>query len=221
MKDEDFDFTMTVDESALEQRSEGEALIVDEQIRMLAHENRLVLRRDKTERTPVDVETSALYMLLRCIAHPHPECRFQWVRISMDFSENPNVSVREIFPQRIDGTEPVKVSMKRSASLSLEYGASKLGTGVEVERGTEQSIYYPSIVGSGVNTSSVLWDFQAQGEAPLYVDRDLHLVLTQPTALEAVRTRVTLRAKVIAKGITGLIPIIGRREVVFETMVRG
>lgn len=221
MRDEDFDFTMTVDESALEQRSEGEALIVDEQIRMLAHENRLVLRRDKTERTPVDVETSALYMLLRCIAHPHPECRFQWVRISMDFSNNLNVKVREMFPERIDGTEPVKVSVKRSASLALEYGTYKLGPGVGIERSIEQSIYYPGTIGSGIKTSSAVWDFQAQGEAPLYVDRDLHLVLTQPITLENVRTKVTLRARVVAKGISGLIPIVGRREVAFVTMVRG
>ncbi len=221
MTNADFDFAMTLDESALEQRSEGEALIADEQVRVLAHENRLVLRREKTERSNLDDQTTALYMLLRCLAHPHPECRFQWVRVSLDFSANPNVRVSDLFPQRIDGTDPIKVTLTRSASLAMEFGTYKLGPAVGIERSTEQSIYYPGTIGSGINTSSALWDFQTQGEAPLYVDRDLHLVLAQPTMLVSVLVRVTLRAKVVAKGIAGIIPIVGRREVVFEAVVKG
>jgi hypothetical protein len=56
-----------------------------------------------------------------------------------------------------------------------------------------------------------MWDFTAIAEAPLKMDRALRLLAVIPASAAEIPARLTLRASVMARGLPGKIPLIGRQ----------
>ncbi|MEU3643996.1 hypothetical protein AB0E59_11525 [Lentzea sp. NPDC034063] len=63
---------------------------------------------------------SALEVTLRCTADPHPECRFRYVRLTVDFAATPNAQIIDLSPRAEISAEPVKLTTTRKATLSFE-----------------------------------------------------------------------------------------------------
>lgn len=217
MEEELFDVPLELDEGGLGQRG-GEAIIADERLRLMMRENRLGLRKGATRSLLLDGgATAATDIPLQCVAHAHPECRFRWVRLVIDFGPAAGALIRDLSPREVVGSEPVKIVTKHSGGLSFEVETFKLGPEFSVEKSTEHEVYFPEIVSSGVGFSAAYWNFQAPAEEDLHVDRALRLLVTYPAALPRLEAKFTLRARVALKGIAGLIPLVGRRQAFIES----
>lgn len=83
---------LDIDENALLER--GESLTIDHDIKVLARANRLALHRDPFSRHPANEDNGGMDIVeipLHCVAHAHPDCRFRWVRITLDLGSNEGV----------------------------------------------------------------------------------------------------------------------------------
>src|ERR1700677_3891232 len=83
-----------------EQTERGGAIGVDQEIRVLARANRLAIHCDPTTRhAGPTAGTQLLDFQLRCVAHAHPECRFRWVRVTLNLSETDGAYVTDLSPR--------------------------------------------------------------------------------------------------------------------------
>jgi hypothetical protein len=196
-----------------EDTERGEPIVADREIRVLARSNRLALRCDPATRhdgpTP---GTDVLDFQLRCVAHPHPECQFRWVRVTLNLSETDGVSITDLSPRDEVSEHPVKITTSYSGGLKFDIAALPVHPELSAERGTEQDVYFPKLSVSGIDFGYAMWDFTAVGEEPLKVDRPLRLLASVPDADRQVPVHLTLRALVTARGLTGRIPLIGRQS---------
>lgn len=217
MEEELFDLPLELDAGGLEQRG-GEAIVADERLTLLTRENRLGLRKGRTTRLLLDDgATAALDLPLQCVAHAHPECRFRWVRMVVDFGPAEGALIRDMSPREVVGAEPMKIVTKHSGGLSFEVEKFKLGPEFSFEKSTEHEIYFPEITSSGVGFTAAYWNFQAPADEELHVDRALRLLVTHPAASHRLEAKFTLRARVAMKGMISLIPLVGRRQAVVES----
>ncbi|MDG4823964.1 hypothetical protein O7635_19070 [Asanoa sp. WMMD1127] len=205
------DVDLDLDDDALEERWDGQ-IVADERLRVLARENRLSLWRSDPERVDVGDGTSAVSLGLRCVAHAHPDCRFRWVRVNVDFSAAGGVQVADMSPRDEIASTPVKLTTRWSGGLSFEIASIPVGPESSVERIREQDVFLPRVTASGPSLRYALWDFTAVGQEPLHVDRDLRLLLAVPTTADAVPVAITLRGNVSAYGVAGAVPLVGRRS---------
>jgi hypothetical protein len=209
------DIPLDADEGEQHERA-GSAVVVDESVRLLARENRIGIWRGETRRNSVDGGAgSVLDVPLRCVAHPHPDCRFRWVRLVVDFGTDDSIII-DLSPREVRGVDPVKIVTQYSGGLSFEVERLNLGPEFSLERSSEQQVYFPDITSSGLGLSHAIWDFHAVGEAPLHVDRDLRLLVRVPISVDRMEVKFTLRASVAARGLTGLLPVLGRKKVEIE-----
>jgi len=212
-----FDEPLVIDEGALEQRA-NEEILIDERIRLLAQENRLGLCRGATKRELFDRRTKAILDLpFRAIAHAHPECRFHWVRLTIDFSSTTDAIVRDLSPREVLGSEPVKITTKHTSGLSFEVEQVKLSPQLNFEKSMEYQIYFPEITSSGAGFSSVQWNFQALGDKELHVDRELRILISFPASVKKLEANFSLRSRISVKGWAGFIPMIGRKRILVES----
>ena len=195
------------------ERSVG-PVAADQEIRVLARASRLALRCDPAARHDGPVPgTRLLDFPLRCVAHAHPDCRFRWVRVTLNLSETAGAYVTDLSPRDEISEHPVKVSTSYSGGLKFDIAALPLHPELSAERETEQDVYFPKISVSGIDFGYAMWDFTAVGEEPLKVDRPLRLLAAVPAAAAAIPVQLTLRALVTARGAVGRIPLIGRQNV--------
>ena len=148
---------------------------------------------------------------LRCVAHAHPECRFRWVRVTLDLSGTVEASITDLSPRDEISHHPVKISTTYTSGLKFDIAMLPLHPELSAERGTEQDVYFPKVSVSGVDFGYAMWDFTAVGEEPLKVDRPLRLLAAVPGSTAQIPVRLTLRATVAARGLPGRIPLIGRQ----------
>ena len=202
---------LDIDEDALLERAP--TFVIDHQVRLLARANRLALVRGRTERhNAVQAGTDAIDVPLRCVAHAHPACRFRWVRISVDLSPTDGAVVHDLSPRDEVAGQPVKITTTHHGGLSFHIAALSLGPEVSGERSTERDVYFPTVTSSGIGLTHAIWDFTALADAPLHVDRDLRLLASVPTGTTEIPVRLTLRALVVANGISAAIPLLGRQQ---------
>jgi hypothetical protein len=193
-----------------EELERGEPVVADEQIRVLARENRLALRCEPADRRPADAPgIDMLDFRLRCVAHAHPECRFRWVRVSLVLPAGS--AVADLVPRTEISEHPVKITHTYGGGLKFDIAVVPLGPKLSAERSTEQDVYFPKIATSGIDLGYALWDFTAVGAEPLLVDRPLRLLARVPAGTAEIPVRLTLRASVAVKGLVGAIPLIGRQ----------
>jgi hypothetical protein len=187
-------------------------IVADEKVRVLARESRLAIRCDPATRHQGDAPgTDVVDFQLQCVAHAHPDCRFRWVRVTLDVSGIQGASIADLSPRDEISEHPVKITTTYSGGLKFEIATVPVKPDLSVKRTTEQDIYFPAVSVSGVGFGYAMWNFTAVGEDPLKVDRPLRLLATIPTSTSAIPTLVTVRASVTARGLTGLIPLVGRQ----------
>jgi hypothetical protein len=108
---------------------------------------------------------------------------------------------------------PVKLTTTYTSGLSFDIAAVPLAPELALERTQEQDVYFPTLRVSGIHQRRAIWTFEAAGAQPLHLDRDLRLLLTAPPGTAGIIVLFTLRAKVAMSGLTGLVPLLGRRKV--------
>jgi hypothetical protein len=205
-----------IEEPFLERAAGGP--LADEQVRLWGRENRLALWRGDIVRTYYDLgRRMVLDIPLRCIAHPHPECRFRFVRLVADFGTGPagqpqEAKVEDLSPRMVVGEDPVRIVTKRAGSLLFELEELKLGPRLTAEQEREYVVYFPEIRGAGVGFAAVTWDFSAVPIAPLHVDRDLRVLVSFPASTSEVLATFRIEAKVEWQGLAALVPLVGSRS---------
>jgi len=190
----------------------SESASADQRIRVLARANRLGLACDPATRHPGQSDAGdVLDFPLRCVAHAHPDCRFRWVRVTLDLGGTDGVSIADLSPRDEISEQPVKITTTYHGGVSFSISALPVGPELSAERTTEQDVFFPTITSSGIGFSYAIWDFTAAGDAPLHVDRTLRLLATVPPEAADVPVSLTLRASVSARGFLGRIPLVGRQ----------
>jgi hypothetical protein len=208
---------LDIDKNALLER--GESLTIDHDIKVLARANRLALHRDPFSRHPANEDTGGMDIVevpLYCVAHAHPDCRFRWVRITLDLGSNEGVVIQDMSPRDEVADHPVKITTTYHGGLSFTIASVPLAPEVSVERSMERDVYFPTVTVSGAKLTHAIWDFTAIAGGPLHVNRDLRLLVGVPSSLAEIEVGLTLRAAVVAAGVTGVIPLIGRHTVKIE-----
>ena len=197
----------------------GGTLTVDHDIKVLARANRLALHRDRFSRYPAGEDTRGMDIVdipLYCVAHAHPDCRFRWVRITLDLGSNTDVVIQDMSPRDEVADHPVKITTTYHGGLSFTIASVPVAPEVWVEHSMERDVYFPTVTVSGAKLTHAIWDFTAIAGGPLHVNRDLRLLVGVPAALAEIEVRLTLRAAVVAAGFPGVIPLIGRQTVKIE-----
>jgi hypothetical protein len=195
-----------------EQTERASPLVADQEIRVLARANRLAIRCETPARRHHHASgTDVVDFPLRCVAQAHPECRFRWVRVTLDLSDTADASITDLSPRDEISEHPVKISTTYNGGLKFDIATLPVHPELSAERSTEQDVYFPKISVSGVDFSYAMWDFTAAGEEPLKVDRPLRLLATVSASAAEIPVRLTLRAAVAARGLPGRIPLIGRQ----------
>ena len=208
---------LELDEGALIERAE--TLTVDRDISVLARANRLALFRDRTSRHPASEGTGGMDTVdvpLHCVAHAHPDCRFRWVRITLDLARTAGAVIHDVSPRDEVAEHPVKITTTYHGGLNFNIAAIALTPEISADRSTERDVYFPAVTVSGPGLTHAIWDFTAIANAPLHVDRDLRLLAGVPADVTEIEVRLTLRASVTATGVTGVIPLIGRHNAKIE-----
>jgi hypothetical protein len=201
---------LDIDEDAVAERAEPVSLSKD--IRILARDNRLALHCAPAARHPGQLPgIDAIDFSVRCIAHAHPDCRFRWVRITLDLAASSGATIRDLSPRDEITDHPVKITTSYHGGLSFTIAALPLHPDLSAERTTEQDVYFPTITTSGIGFSHAIWDFTAVASAPLHIARTLRLLATLPATSTDIPVTITLRTSVTARGLLGAIPLIGRQ----------
>lgn len=214
-----FNAPLDVDERSIQRmRRSGESIIGDEQIGLLRHENRIALAKGRTVLiVPRDAEDDDVYydIRLKCVVQSHPECRFHWSRLKVDFTPTAGALIRDMVPREVRGESPVEIEAKVGVGLTFELLPKVLKADASAEYGRKRTVYYPEIVSSGIDFRMGFWDFLALGGEYLHTDRELRLLLRAP-AEAPVYARFDLRAKVKLEGWGGLVPLLARTGKITE-----
>jgi hypothetical protein len=188
------------------------SVVADEGIRVLARASRLALRCDPAARHRGEIPgTDVVDFPLHCVAQAHPDCRFRWIRVTLDVSGTAGASIADLSPRDEISEHPVKITTTYSSGLKFNIAAIPLQPDLSAERTTEQDTYFPAVSVSGIGFGYAMWDFTAIGEAPLKVDRALRLLAAIPASASEIPAHLTVRASVTARGLPVKIPLIGRQ----------
>lgn len=196
-------------------RGEEEGIIGDKDISLMMRENRIALAKGKTNRInpPEGSKTNIVcYEIpLICVVHPHPECRFRWSRLMVDFSVTNGARILDMSPLEVKGNTPIEVTTTVGAGLKFETILKVLSPEIKAEHSSKQTVYFPEIVSSGRGLDKGFWDFLAIGEDYLHANKELKILVSAPTD-EPLKARFGLRAKVKMAGLVGIIPMIASED---------
>jgi hypothetical protein len=197
-----------------------QTILKDETVKVMLRDNRLGLLEEALAVARIQ-DTDQVYAVLklRCVAQAHPECRFRWVRLALNFGDDSDVTIRGMEPREVKYEQALKITTKTSGSVGLEATELKIGPKASAEVTKEYQIYVPEITSTGIGFSAAYWNFQALGESDLFVDSDLQLMITYPVSIADVNAAFTLRAGVGLKGWIGSIPLVTKRTVAFTGLV--
>ncbi len=209
------EFELDVDDDALAERAE--TVVVDRELRLRTRANRLALVRSAPVRhSAAGTGIDAVDLQLRCVAHAHPGCHFRWVRVTLDASPTPGATISDLSPRSEISDHPVRITTTYHGGLSFNIAHVPLSPEVSSERTTERDVYYPTVTVSGIGLQHAIWDFVALDGSPLYLDRQLRLLLSVPSEAAELPTRLTVRAAIALDGIAGTIPVLGRRTATIQ-----
>lgn len=213
-----FDFDWALDQAELQERGEIYDLDVSEGF---LRENRVALTAGTILQHPIQGQKKLLEFPLRCLILPHPESRFDWFRLVVNLKANPGSVIKDLSPREVTGTEPVKQTVKYGGGLKFEVSSLKIGPTLSYEAGEEMMIYYPEIVGAGLDTAVASWNFTALPGKELLFDRPLLLLLEVPALTQQLRVKFTARGFLRRKSWLGKIPVLGQHEFTFDSFETG
>lgn len=193
----------------------GKPILLNEPVRLMANESTIGLSIvEAVYGTHEDRKT--LYLILRCLGNAAPKCNISWLQLRINFTTPNNLRVEDLKPELVKSEHPVKIITTYGGGLKLEALKVKLGPEAEAEKSRETQHYFSEIRGSGKTFNYAEWVFEAASEEDLYVNRDLHLLLSYPSDAEDIKSKITMRAHVTVDGLLGYVPVLGRTTEVIE-----
>jgi hypothetical protein len=186
-------------------------VIDDETVRLIRRENRVALARAPAEPVSgpgVAPGRRAYQVPLLFVLHAHPECTFSWSRLIVDLGPTPNCVVADMAPRAVEDVA-VEVETKLGLGLSFSIAAAAVDVGATPELARKRTVYFPTLLASGVGFRKAYWDFQAKAGDYLHTDKELRLLVDAP-ADTSVMADLTVRAKVRFRGFPRLIPLLAR-----------
>jgi len=207
---------LELDEEGLDRRHE--AIIGDRNIRFLLRENRIALQKGRTAVYPAlgeeDQGTTYYVVPLICVVHSHPECRFEWSRLTIDLSPARGTRIRDMAPLEVRD-KPVEIKTSVGLGMKFEMMRRLLGAEVKMEYQHSRTCYYPDIVSSGIGFDVGYWDFLALTSDYLHSNRELYLLVQAPGGQRPL-ARFNLTAKVKLAGVLGSVPLLARKGAIDE-----
>jgi hypothetical protein len=193
----------------------GKPILIDERVRLLASKSTIGLSIVQADYGTHEGRKT-LYLKMRCLGSAAPKCSISWLQLRISFPNPENLRAEDLQPELVKSEHPVKITTTYSGGFSLEVLKVKLGPEAKAEKSRETQYYFSEIRGSGKTFNYAEWVFETAGEEELYVNRDLHLLLSYPARAEGIESKITMRAHVIHDGLLGYVPILGRTTEVIE-----
>jgi hypothetical protein len=219
-----FEAPLDRDEAQLglgEARRRAEAAIIgDRDFRLFWRANRIALAKGRPTKVEggADAEPGRDYwdVPLTCAIQSHPECRFRWSRLILDFTPTRDGLIRDMEPKEVVGDRPVEYKTTVGVGLKFEVLKKVLQVEPKMEYTTARTVYYPRIVAVGNSFRKGYWNFLAMGDEYLHVNKELRLLVSAPCGTPVV-ARFKLQAKVTLAGLPGEIPLLARTGAIEET----
>ncbi|MFF1926478.1 hypothetical protein ACFVW8_38685, partial [Streptomyces sp. NPDC058221] len=146
---------------------------------------------------------------LICVVQTHPESQVRWSRLVLNLSPTPGTTIADMSPVLVEGEVPQEIETTLGANLSFSVSGTPLGfeAGPQVVR--RRTVYCPRITSSGIGLTTAYWDFRASGQEFLHVNEELRLLVRAPAG-RPVDARVTLRARVLPRGVGRIVRMSGK-----------
>jgi hypothetical protein len=148
------------------------------------------------------------YVSMSCVLQPDTGCRIEWARFGVElYATDPNLGVTihpstgtppiaySLFPKEVSSEIKVKSKHSITADLKIKVSPIEAGIGGSANKDEEYVVYQPQIIGYGLNTSSVAWDFKSTQEKAVLGDKEVHLIIQTPRGTK-VKGRFVLGAEV-------------------------
>ncbi|HEX2085642.1 MAG TPA: hypothetical protein VHF89_08175 [Solirubrobacteraceae bacterium] len=195
-------------------------VIDDETLRLVRRDNRVALARAPARRVAgpdVPPERSAYDVPLLFVVHAHPDCTFVWSRLMVDLTPTPDCVVADMSPRDV---EDIAVDVETSVGLGLAFSlaSNAVDLGATPELSKKRTVYFPTVLTSGVGFHKAYWDFLPKAGDYLHTDKEVHLLIDAPPDTP-VLVDLTVRAKVRFRGLPRLIPLLARTSEL-ETRIR-
>lgn len=160
------------------------------------------------------------YVSTSCTLVPDRDCKIEWAKFGIDLyaigpssestmtafpsdasldsslspSSTPPPLVYNLFPKEVLSEIKVKSKHSITAGLKIKVIPVEVGIGGSADSEQEYIIYQPQIIGSGVNTSKVVWDFVSTKEKAVIGDKEMLLVIQTPKGTK-LKGRFLLKAQ--------------------------
>jgi len=207
-----YDIELQLNERAYTSRGTNE---LDKDIKMLRkYNNKIADHAVQFSSKPAKVAgktVTDLQFLL--VAHPHPECMFDWVRLVISLEQWPDAEVTDMMPRSEKGDQPVKYTISDEKGISIEATSIKLGPNYTRKISEEHTVYFEKITVSGKGSRKALWDFRQQPHTRLHLENLMKLKVMHDSAVTLPEASFSIEANLKVTGWIGNIPLIGSKLV--------
>ena len=211
---QNIDIDLLIDEEELQLRNQPE-VILDDRWKLMARESRVGLAITKSDKWAHEGR-EVRYLDLRCVAAPHPECWLEWFKLTIKFDDIPALRIEQMSPETVKSTEPVKITATYKGGFSLDILTVKLGPHATYEKQHETDHYFSEIRSSGKHFNYAQWIFQMPPGQILHINQDVQLLISYPPVPEPLNSSITIRSRIRRKGVSGYLPLVGRRQAMIE-----
>lgn len=208
-----FDAALEIDEENLSHMADdrGDSINLSSELRLIARENRLQLRKISARYADTPNESSLAETDLLFQSAAHPKCRFTWVVMNLDLSLSPGAKVTEIFPTS-GGNQTIKFSEKLSPSIEAKIPGGEVKVGIGGESQREFSVSYPQVTGANFG-DAITWTFSAAtNRDKLHLNHPLKFLSEYPRkAIGGLRGSIRIQANIAFSDWKQVIPLVGKR----------
>lgn len=209
----DFNFDLDLNPNGYQSRGPGS---MEEDVQLLRRYTNTIGIRSvdiQTADASKDSVISAISFLL--VAHPHPECFFEWVRIIVQLDSFPGAAITDLLPKTEKGDQPVKYTISDEKGIAFEATTIKLGPSYKHKDEKEYNVYFDKIIAGGKGSATGVWDFMREPGTRLYLENEMKLKLRHGPVLTDAFPDFKVQAKLKIAGWLGSIPVIGSKLVNF------
>jgi class 3 adenylate cyclase len=196
-----FDINSELDENALKERGSNN-LLLDKDISLLAYNNRFILSKGSNIYEN-HINSSLIFIPFHFTIHLHPECVLSWVDIIIKFPNE--IKILDIAPQKI-WQEITEMNITYNGGRCLGINSSIITHKVIHIEQSLANIYFPNIIGTGLESNIVRWTFDYVKQISL-LNNSLWILLNYPNFISQFKIEVIIKAKIIHTK-WGIIPLI-------------
>lgn len=210
-----FDIELDVDEERMQERSGR--ILADREYGRKGLGARIACALESVHTTALEGDPSEYKRIaMRCIAHPHRECRISELTFSVnllaetgDMSSKPQI--KEMNPKSLDrATRETAISKK---AATLKPSLVPIGSELSEEITKDSTQHFWIVKASGIGTARALWTFTAHDQVPLDVDHALEIFVNAGQCGTALKASFLIDAWIQRPGVLSSIPFLGKTEV--------